>query len=54
VWLASKEGAAIPSGRFLWSNWDVSELVERSQELHDDPMALVMTLPGWPFPQPTA
>jgi hypothetical protein len=52
VWLSSKEGHAIPSGKYLWAHWDVDELKQRSKELYEDPMALTLTLNGWPFPQP--
>lgn len=52
VWLASPEGRCIPSGRYLWSNWDVEELKARAKEFQDDPFALVLTLPRWPFPMP--
>ena len=52
VWLASKEGHATPSGRYLWAHWDVEELKERSKELYDDPVALTLTLSGWPFSMP--
>jgi len=52
VWLTSKEGEVIPSGRYLWSNWDVEELKERAAQLKEDPFALTLTLPGFPFPLP--
>ncbi|KIX03319.1 uncharacterized protein Z518_06871 [Rhinocladiella mackenziei CBS 650.93] len=52
VWLSSREGAVIPSGRFLWSNWDVEELKERAIKLKEDPCVLTLTLPGWPFSLP--
>lgn len=52
VWLASPEGRAIPSGKYLWSHWDVDELRQRSEELFKDKMALTLTLSGWPFPLP--
>ena len=32
VWLASDE-AEFTKGRFLWSNWDVTELQERKAEI---------------------
>lgn len=49
VWLASPRGACIPSGRYLWVNWDVEELETRKDELAQDPLALTQTLHGWPF-----
>lgn len=52
VWLASKEATVIPSGRYLWSNWDVEELKERAENIKDDPFALTLTLPGWPWAFP--
>ncbi|KAI9754388.1 MAG: Lysophospholipase 1 [Chaenotheca gracillima] len=35
VWLASKEGAFL-SGRFVYGNWDVEELIEKKPELEND------------------
>lgn len=32
VWLASEE-ADFLKGRFLWANWDISELLERKKEI---------------------
>jgi hypothetical protein len=52
VWLSSKGGHVIPTGKYLWAHWDVDELKQRSKELEEDPMALTLTLSGWPFPQP--
>ena len=49
VWLASGEGRTIPSGKYLWANWDVNELKNKSKQLHENPMALTLTLDGWPF-----
>lgn len=49
LWLASPKGAVVPSGRFLWVNWDVDELEERSQELRDNPNLFSMIMGGWPF-----
>ncbi|KAJ5371985.1 hypothetical protein N7517_003991 [Penicillium concentricum] len=33
VWLVSTEDADSFKGRFLWSNWDVDELVERADDI---------------------
>lgn len=49
VWLASSKGACIPSGRFLWANWDVEELETRQDEILSNPLALTQVLHGWPF-----
>ena len=42
----------IPSGKYLWSNWDVEELKARAAALQDDPFALTLTLTGFPFALP--
>ena len=47
VWLASKE-ADFLSGRFVWANWDVGELVERKKEFESDPDLLRIGLIGNP------
>ncbi|OIW22667.1 oxidoreductase [Coniochaeta ligniaria NRRL 30616] len=47
VWLASPE-ARFLEGKFLWANWDVDELKERSQEIQTSTQ-LSITLVGWPF-----
>lgn len=52
VWLASPKGACIPSGKFLWANWDVDELEARKDEIAGNPLALTQTLHGWPFEFP--
>lgn len=49
LWLASKRGECVPSGRFLWINWDVDELEERAEEMRGDDQLLTMGLMGWPF-----
>lgn len=48
LWLSSKRGECIPSGRFLWINWDVDEL-EESSENWKDPNLLTMGLHGWSY-----
>ncbi|KAH9822071.1 [Pyruvate dehydrogenase (acetyl-transferring)] kinase 2, mitochondrial [Teratosphaeria destructans] len=48
LWLSSPEGKSIPTGRYLWANWDVDELQQRSQELRDNPAVLNLGLNGWP------
>lgn len=51
VWLASP-AADWTGGRFLWSNWDVEELVEMKAEIQEK-NELVIGLVGWPkHPQP--
>lgn len=52
VWLASDRGRCVPSGRYLWVNWDVEELEGRAEELRGDEGVLKMTLQGWPFGVP--
>ena len=45
VWLSSGEGKeTVPSGRFVWANWDVEELNARKKELWDNPKALTVSL----------
>jgi hypothetical protein len=45
VWLVSKE-AAFLRGRFVWSNWDVEELLAREDEFKEDPLLLTLGLTG--------
>lgn len=52
VWLASGKGRCVPSGRFLWVNWDVEEFEARKEELEKDEGLLTMGLKGWPFELP--
>jgi hypothetical protein len=47
VWLASPE-ARFLKGKFLWANWDVEELQERSHEIQTSTQ-LSIALGGWPF-----
>lgn len=49
VWLASPEADFLKSGRFLWANWDVEELVARKAEIDADPSLFRITIGGWPF-----
>ncbi|KIW28106.1 uncharacterized protein PV07_07790 [Cladophialophora immunda] len=51
VWLASPEADFLKSGRFLWANWDVDELVARKAEIEADPALFRITIGGWPFQQ---
>ncbi|KAF2722576.1 NAD(P)-binding protein [Polychaeton citri CBS 116435] len=37
VWLASTEGKCIPSGKYLWCNWDVDALKEQSSQIYRNP-----------------
>jgi len=48
VWLASPE-ARIFSGRYLFVNWDVPQLIAKSERLKVDPFYLTTGLGGWPF-----
>ena len=43
VWLASKE-AAFLDGRFVWANWDATELKEQQAKLESDPYLLTLGL----------
>jgi hypothetical protein len=47
VWLASEE-AAFLKGKYVWANWDVTELVERKVEIGEKRL-LEMWLNGVPF-----
>lgn len=47
VWLSSPEAAYL-NGKFVWSNWDVTELKERAKEIQNSPM-LTTNIIGWPF-----
>jgi NAD(P)-dependent dehydrogenase (short-subunit alcohol dehydrogenase family) len=49
VWLASPESEFLKSGRFLWANWDVEELIARKAEIEADPLLFRITIGGWPF-----
>ncbi|OCT47866.1 putative NADP(+)-dependent dehydrogenase [Cladophialophora carrionii] len=49
VWLASGEGDFLKSGRYLWANWDVEELIARKAEIQADPSLFRITIGGWPF-----
>lgn len=48
VWLAGAE-AAFLKGKYVWANWDVSEMAARAEEIAGSDM-LTMKLGGWPFP----
>lgn len=45
VWLASP-AAAFLKGRFVWSSWDVEELVAMKHKLEEDPEFCQMTVKG--------
>lgn len=47
VWLASPEAIFLKS-KFLWTNWDVDELMERAAEIEAG-MELNIQVVGWPF-----
>ncbi len=49
VWLASGEGDFLKSGRFLWANWDVEELMSRKAEIEANESLFRITIGGWPF-----
>ncbi|KAK1249388.1 hypothetical protein MKX07_002904 [Trichoderma sp. CBMAI-0711] len=46
VWLAGPESDFL-SGRFLWANWDVEELVAAKDKIEANPGLLHLTLEGW-------
>jgi len=45
VWLASAE-AAFLKGRYVWTNWDVGEILARKEEISANPNLLTMMLQG--------
>ncbi|RAH47950.1 SDR family NAD(P)-dependent oxidoreductase [Aspergillus brunneoviolaceus CBS 621.78] len=47
VWLASSE-AQFLQGKYLWANWDVSELKRNAEEIRST-SRLGIQLGGWPF-----
>ncbi|KAH7397413.1 hypothetical protein BKA66DRAFT_454314 [Pyrenochaeta sp. MPI-SDFR-AT-0127] len=51
LWLSSRIGECVPSGRFLFANWDVDELEETAGVLEKDANLLTMGCVGWPFDQ---
>jgi NAD(P)-dependent dehydrogenase (short-subunit alcohol dehydrogenase family) len=48
VWLASDQ-AEFLRGRFVWANWDVTEMMAMKEKIEADPLFLAPTLGGWPF-----
>ncbi|QIX01598.1 hypothetical protein AMS68_007115 [Peltaster fructicola] len=46
VWLARDPRAADLSGRFVWANWDVNELVAMKDKIHEKD-ELMLSLKGW-------
>ncbi|KAK5063180.1 hypothetical protein LTR84_005257 [Exophiala bonariae] len=47
VWLSSPE-ASFLKGRFVWANWDVEELRQKSKTFQENPALLTTGLLGWP------
>ena len=47
VWLCSEE-AKFLRGRFVWSNWDVEELMARRGEIEQTALLTANCL-GWPY-----
>lgn len=47
VWLASPE-ADFLKGKYIWANWDVTELKARAKEIAESDL-FTMKLGGWPF-----
>jgi NAD(P)-dependent dehydrogenase (short-subunit alcohol dehydrogenase family) len=46
VWLSASPDARKLSGRFLWANWDINEVLERLEEI-DRRGLLMLGLKGW-------
>jgi hypothetical protein len=46
VWVTSPE-AEFLKGKFVWSNWDIEELIAKKEELVNSP-DLTIGLLGWP------
>lgn len=46
VWLATQPEARILNGRFVWANWDVTELLARKDDLEKRDL-LTLGLKGW-------
>ncbi|KAK3719741.1 hypothetical protein LTR37_004278 [Vermiconidia calcicola] len=46
VWLVAHPRARELNGKFMWANWDVNELVERSEQIRERDL-LTLTLKGW-------
>lgn len=47
VWLCSRE-ARFLRGKFVWSNWDVTELLNRKAEIEGS-LLLTANCIGWPY-----
>lgn len=47
VWLCSEE-AKFLRGKFVWSNWDVEELVAKKGEIEGS-LLLTANCVGWPY-----
>jgi hypothetical protein len=45
VWATSPE-AAFLNGKFVWSNWDVNELMAKKEEISSTP-TITLGLVGW-------
>ena len=48
VWLATPQ-AEFLRGRFVWANWDVTEMMAMKNKIESDPLLLAPTIGGWPF-----
>lgn len=48
VW-ASRPEQKIFSGRYLWANWDVKELVAMREEMVEKNLFRINMMEGWPF-----
>jgi hypothetical protein len=48
LWAASPE-AAFAAGRFLWCEWDVTQLKAEAKKFQEDQLFLTTGILGWPF-----
>ena len=46
VWLSAHPDARELNGKFIWANWDITELLERKEEIQKRDL-LTLTLKGW-------
>jgi hypothetical protein len=46
VWLAACPRARELNGKFIWANWDIDEVLERTEEIQQRDL-LTLTLKGW-------
>ncbi|KAK4494494.1 hypothetical protein PRZ48_014792 [Zasmidium cellare] len=49
VWLSTFEAGKACSGKFVFANWDVEELMEKLKKEEEGSEVLTLKLDGWPF-----